>query len=73
MGYAKGRLVSLHANGLRRTYGTVTARAAAFALIAFAVLASAAPALGAERARLTWDTDRTDVDLHVWDSSGNHA
>jgi hypothetical protein len=40
---------------------------------AFAVLALAGPASAAERATLTWDTDATDIDLHVWDSSGNHA
>jgi hypothetical protein len=28
---------------------------------------------GAERARIAWDTSTTDVDLHVWDASGNHA
>lgn len=26
-----------------------------------------------ERARIDWDTDDTDVDLHVWDQFGNHA
>ena len=26
-----------------------------------------------ERASVSWDTDGTDVDLHVWDSDGNHA
>ena len=26
-----------------------------------------------ERARISWDTDDTDVILHVWDSDGNHA
>jgi hypothetical protein len=26
-----------------------------------------------ERARISWDTDDTDVDLHVWDAQGNHA
>ncbi len=40
---------------------------------ATATLAVASPAQGAERAKLTWDTDKTDVDLHVWDSAGNHA
>jgi hypothetical protein len=27
----------------------------------------------AERARISWDTAATDVDLHVWDEAGNHA
>jgi hypothetical protein len=27
----------------------------------------------AERARISWDTRATDVDLHIWDASGNHA
>jgi hypothetical protein len=33
------------------------------------------PAAGdcAERARISWDTRATDVDLHVWDAAGNHA
>jgi len=26
-----------------------------------------------QRAVITWDTDGSDVDLHVWDQSGNHA
>lgn len=26
-----------------------------------------------ERAHISWDTDSTDVDLHVWDENGNHA
>jgi hypothetical protein len=26
-----------------------------------------------ERARITWDTDDTDVDLHIWDQEGHHA
>ena len=39
----------------------------------FAVLAVAGPVRAAERATLTWDTDATDVDLHIWDSAGNHA
>jgi hypothetical protein len=30
-------------------------------------------AAGTERARVTWDTDATDVDLHVWDEAGHHA
>jgi hypothetical protein len=30
-------------------------------------------AAAAERATLTWDTDDTDVDLHIWDEFGNHA
>jgi hypothetical protein len=35
----------------------------------------AAPSAGPgdERARITWDTAATDVDLHVWDAGGNHA
>lgn len=41
--------------------------------IALAAVAMAAPAQGAERATLTWDTDQTDIDLHVWDSNGEHA
>src|SRR5439155_23563359 len=28
---------------------------------------------GVERARISWDTGATDVDLHVWDAAGNHA
>jgi hypothetical protein len=31
------------------------------------------PGTGAERARISWDTAATDVDLHVWDESGHHA
>jgi hypothetical protein len=31
------------------------------------------PAAGFERARISWNTGATDVDLHVWDASGNHA
>jgi hypothetical protein len=31
------------------------------------------PDAGAERARISWDTAATDVDLHVWDTAGNHA
>jgi hypothetical protein len=31
------------------------------------------PGQGTERARITWDTGATDVDLHVWDAAGNHA
>jgi hypothetical protein len=41
--------------------------------VATTALAMAGPAAGAERATLTWDTDRTDVDLHIWDTSGAHA
>lgn len=41
--------------------------------VAASVLAAAGPARGAERATLTWDTDATDIDLHIWDASGNHA
>jgi hypothetical protein len=26
-----------------------------------------------QRAHISWDTDSTDVDLHVWDEDGNHA
>jgi hypothetical protein len=26
-----------------------------------------------QRAIITWDTDGSDVDLHIWDQSGNHA
>lgn len=29
--------------------------------------------LVADRARIVWDTDESDVDLHVWDDEGNHA
>lgn len=36
-------------------------------------LAAPAPAEAGTRAVLTWDTDDTDVDLHVWDEYGNHA
>jgi hypothetical protein len=28
---------------------------------------------GVERARISWNTAATDVDLHVWDESGHHA
>jgi hypothetical protein len=28
---------------------------------------------GEERARISWDTGATDVDLHVWDAAGRHA
>jgi hypothetical protein len=28
---------------------------------------------GEERARISWDTAATDVDLHVWDAAGHHA
>ena len=45
------------------------------ALLAAALAVVSAPA-GAEtvtRATLTWDTDDTDIDLHVWDEDGNHA
>jgi hypothetical protein len=28
---------------------------------------------GAERARISWDTAATDIDLHVWDEAGRHA
>ena len=31
------------------------------------------PSAGAERARISWDTAATDVDLHVWDAAGHHA
>lgn len=31
-----------------------------------------APVAG-ERARIDWDTDDTDVDLHIWDEFGNHT
>ena len=41
--------------------------------VATSALAMAGSAAGAERATLTWDTDRTDVDLHIWDTSGAHA
>lgn len=26
-----------------------------------------------QRAQISWDTDNTDVDLHVWDEAGDHA
>lgn len=44
-------------------------------LIAIAVgcLGAAPAASAAQRATLTWDTDSTDVDLHMWDEDGNHA
>jgi hypothetical protein len=32
-----------------------------------------APGPAAERARISWDTAATDVDLHVWDAAGHHA
>ncbi len=28
---------------------------------------------GVERAHISWDTDATDVDLHVWNEDGDHA
>jgi hypothetical protein len=31
------------------------------------------PGRGVERARISWDTAATDVDLHVWDEAGHHA
>lgn len=34
---------------------------------------AAGSAQAAERATLTWDTDDTDIDLHIWDSAGNHT
>lgn len=36
-------------------------------------LGSTASAQAAERVQLTWDTDATDIDLHVWDTGGAHA
>src|SRR4051812_38444876 len=38
-----------------------------------AVMPVAAHAATTTRATLTWDTDDTDIDLHVWDADGNHA
>jgi endonuclease YncB( thermonuclease family) len=32
-----------------------------------------ADAGAADRAHLTWDTDTTDVDIHIWDQDGNHT
>jgi hypothetical protein len=40
------------------------------------LLASAdesSPPAGSRRARIDWNTDGTDVDLHIWDQDGNHA
>lgn len=34
---------------------------------------SAAPEASQRRAAALWDSPRTDVDLHVWDTAGNHA
>lgn len=31
------------------------------------------PAPPTHRATVTWNTDGSDVDLHIWDASGNHA
>ena len=44
-------------------------------LVASSLIAFAAPGAHAEtnRATLTWNTDNTDVDLHVWDANGAHA
>ena len=56
-----------------RTRLTQVTQAFALLLAAVSALAMAAPALSAERATLTWDTDQTDVDLHIWDASGYHA
>lgn len=54
--------------------GRASAGTLAFFVVWVAVLGAAAvSAHGAERATLTWDTDDTDVDLHVWDADGNHT
>jgi len=45
----------------------------AVVLAALVVFVPATSAMAGERARLTWDTDATDIDLHVWDEDGNHA
>lgn len=45
-------------------------------LLVLAAAALAQPAVSAaqvERARIDWDTDATDIDLHVWDEAGTHA
>ena len=46
---------------------------AACVLLAAFFCLGATQAFGAERATLTWDTDATDIDLHVWDEYGAHA
>lgn len=48
-------------------------RALAVFILAIAAFAVASPAQAAPRATLSWDTDKTDVDLHIWDAFGNHA
>lgn len=50
---------------------TLTAAGVLLALLVVVFAASTASA--ATRATLTWDTDDTDVDLHIWDEFGNHA
>ncbi len=62
----------LVASAVRPTITRVSSVVALFT-IALAALVMAAPAQGAERAKLTWDTDQTDIDLHIWDEDGYHA
>ena len=42
-------------------------------LAGVAALPATAPAASQVRATLTWDTDDTDIDLHVWTPTGEHA
>ena len=50
-------------------------RATTLFICAAVILGLSVPgvAQAAERAQLTWDTDATDVDLHIWDEYGSHA
>jgi hypothetical protein len=56
---------------------TVLIRTFPVAQAALSAAPQAAPPAGegprSERARITWDTAGSDVDLHVWDKRGNHA
>jgi hypothetical protein len=54
-------------------YGTTIPLAAAEADPAPAEQQQPAASEGVERARISWNTSATDVDLHVWDERGNHA
>lgn len=47
--------------------------AALYVCLALGVEAAHAQSTTSQRAVLTWDTDATDIDLHVWDEDGNHA
>jgi hypothetical protein len=49
------------------------ALALALAVLLAGALATTARADNQVRATLSWDTDATDIDLHIWDVGGNHA